>query len=186
MEMPKEFYDMICSDIVRISEMEKLSSKDQYLLHRELDGRYQACIKDWRVGLWGGNESTLYYDNIEDSPNSVSENLLMMKAKLETFKFQMNAIEMTELTATQINVTTNVGVNITFELVRSQVKEMSSLTEEQTKEVLEKINKIEETVKSTDSKKSKWEKLKPILKWLADKSCDVGIALLPIILQIQN
>lgn len=188
MEMPKEFYDIICSDITRIDESHKLSSIDQYRLHRELDGKYQACIKDWRMGLWGSsnNGSTIYYNHLENSPTSVSENLQMMKAKLETFKFQMNAIALPELPETQVNVTTNVGIHITFEQVRSQVEEMSSLTDEQTKEVLDKINEIEEAVKSTGSKKTKWEKVKPILKWLADKSCDVGIALLPLILKIQN
>lgn len=188
MEMPKEFFDMICSDIGRIDEAHKLSSKDQYRLHRELDGKYQACIKDWRMGLWGStnNGSTIYYSQLENSSSSVFENLQMMKAKLETFKFQMNAIAMPELPETQVNVTTNVGVHITFEQVRSQVEEMSSLTDEQTQEVLDKINEIEEIVKSNDNKKSKWEKVKSVLKWLADKSCDVGIALLPLILKIQS
>ena len=51
-------------------------------------------------------------------------------------------------------------------------------------EVLDKISEIEEVVKSKDSKKSKWEKVKPVLTWLADKSCDVGIALLPLLLKL--
>lgn len=50
--------------------------------------------------------------------------------------------------------------------------------------MLDKISEIEEVVKSKDSKKSKWEKVKPVLTWLADKSCDVGIALLPLLLKI--
>ena len=186
--MPKEFYDMICSDIKRIDELHKLSSKDQYLLHRELDGKYQACIKNWHMGLWGSSKdgSTFLYRYLDNSPASILDNLQMMKAKLETFKYKMNAVTMPELPETQVNVTTNVGIHISFEQVRSQVEKMSSLTDEQTLEVLEKINEIEEVVKSTDNKKTKWEKVKPVLKWLADKSCDVGIALLPLILQIQG
>ncbi len=188
MEMPREFYDMICRDITRIDEAPKLSEQNRFQLHRELDGKYQACIKDWRIGLWGSSRdaSVINYNTLADSPNSVLENLQMMKAKLETFKFQMNAVSLPELPATQVNVTTNVSISVTFEQVRSQVEEMSSLTDEQTQEILKKIDEIEEAVKSTGSKKSKWEKVKPILKWLADKSCDVGIALLPLILKIQN
>ena len=186
MEIQKEFYDMICSDIAKIDKADTLSPTDQYQLHRELDGKYQVCIKDWRMGLWGSSHdgSTFYYNQLLEDPASVAENLQMMKAKLETFKFQMNAIAAPEFPKTHINVTTNVGIYITFEQVRSQIEGMSSLTDEQTREVLEKISEIEETVKSTDSKKNKWEKIKPILKWLADKSCDVGVALLPLILQI--
>lgn len=188
MEMPKEFYDMVCSDIARIDDSNKLSSQEQLKLHRELDGKYQACIKDWRIGLWGTNHvaSMIRYNELEDSPPSVEENLQMMKAKLETFKFQMNAIALPELPSTQVNVTTNIGINITFEQVRSQIEDMTSLTAEQTQEVLEKIDEIEDAVKGPGSKKSKWEKVKPVLKWLADKSCDVGIALLPLLLKIQG
>lgn len=105
-----------------------------------------------------------------------------MKAKLETYKYQMNAVQLPkpEVSNSQVvNVTNSVNVNITFEQVRKEVEEMTSLTNKDTEEILEKISEIEEVVKSKDSKKSKWEKVKPVLTWLADKSCDVGIALLP-------
>ena len=61
---------------------------------------------------------------------------------------------------------------------------MTSLTNEETEEILAKISEIEEVVKSNDKKKTKWEKIKPVLGWLTDKSCDVGIALLPLLLKI--
>ena len=51
MEVPKEFMDMVCADIQRITGSLNLSTGDKLKLHRELDGRYQACIKDWYVGL---------------------------------------------------------------------------------------------------------------------------------------
>lgn len=188
-ELPAPFLKMIQDDIERISDcLTACNSQAQWQLFRELDGRYQACIKDWYKGMWLSTPdgSRLYFDKLKEYPNHVTDNLRFIKSKLETFQYQMNAVTLPDLPATQVNVTTNVGINITFEQVRSQVEEMSSLTTEQTQEVLEKINEIEETVKSTDSKKTKWEKVKPILTWLADKSCDVGIALLPLILQIQS
>ena len=61
---------------------------------------------------------------------------------------------------------------------------MTSLTNEETEEVLAKISEIEEVVKSNDKKKTKWEKIKPVLVWLADKSLDIGTALLPLLLKI--
>ena len=39
-------------------------------------------------------------------------------------------------------------------------------------------------MKSKDSKSKKWSKAKEIIKWIADKGVDVGIALLPLVLQI--
>lgn len=189
MDMPKEFYDMVCADIERLSNTQNLSDDERLKLHREMDGKYQACIKKWYEGLWcTDKEATIiWYQSLGMSPDSVQENLEMMKAKLETYKYQMNAVQLPkpEVSNSQVvNVTNSVNVNVTFEQVRKEVEEMTSLTNEQTQEVLDKISEIEEVVKSKDSKKSKWEKVKPVLTWLADKSCDVGIALLPLLLKI--
>lgn len=135
------------------------------------------------------NDGThIAYGHLAQNPQKyVLSNLKMMKAKLETYKYQMNAVQLPkpEVSNSQVvNVTNSVNVNITFEQVRKEVEEMTSLTNEQTQEVLDKISEIEEVVKSKDSKKSKWEKVKPVLAWMADKSCDVGIALLPLLLKI--
>ena len=72
-----------------------------------------------------------------------------------------------------------------FESVRSHLEADTSLSDEQTIEAKQKIDEIEAVVKSNDSKKNKWKKLKPVLLWLADKSVDVGTALLPLLLKIQ-
>jgi hypothetical protein len=129
MEVPKEFMDMVCADIQRITGSLNLSTGDKLKLHRELDGRYQACIKDWYVGLWGSNPTgtSVWYGFLENSPTSIGENLDMMKAKLEAYKFQMNAVH-TETPTQQINVTTNVNVSITFEEVRSKIEDMTALS----------------------------------------------------------
>ena len=166
MDMPKDFYDMVCADIERLSNTQNLSGDERLKLHREMDGKYQACIKkngmrDYAVQT---KEATIiWYQSLRMSPDSVQENLEMMKAKLETYKYQMNAVQLPkpEVSNSQIvNVTNSVNVNVTFEQVRKEVEEMTSLTNEQTQEVLDKISEIEEVVKSKDSKKSKWEKSK--------------------------
>ena len=51
-------------------------------------------------------------------------------------------------------MTNSVNVNATFEQVRKEVEEMTSLTNEQTQEVLDKISEIEEVVKSKEQTKS--------------------------------
>lgn len=61
---------------------------------------------------------------------------------------------------------------------------MTSLTDNETKEILDKINEIETIINSNEKKKTKWEKAKPVLTWLADKSFDVGVAILPLLLKI--
>ena len=189
MNMPKEFCNMVCNDIGRIEQSKTLSDEERLKLHREMDGKYQACIKNWYGGLWcSDREATMVsYRTLGVDPDGVQENLEMMKAKLETYKYQMNAVQLpkSEVSNSQIvNVTNSVNVNVTFDQVRKEVEEMTSLTNKDTEEILDKISEIEEIVKSKDSKKSKWEKVKPVLVWLADKSCDVGIALLPLLWKI--
>ena len=108
----------------------------------------------------------------------------MMKAKLEAYKFQMNAVH-TETPTQQINVTTNVNVSITFEEVRSKIEDMTALSREQTDEILEKINELEEISKEKSSRKTKWEKVKPIIAFALDKGADVAIAILSLVMQMK-
>ncbi|WP_298842555.1 hypothetical protein [Clostridium sp.] len=62
---------------------------------------------------------------------------------------------------------------------------MSSLSELEIEEILHKINDIEQIIQSTERKSKKWENAKEIIKWIADKGVDVGIALLPLLLKIK-
>ena len=61
---------------------------------------------------------------------------------------------------------------------------MSALKETEIHEILGKIDELEAIVNSTERKTKKWENAKEIIKWAADKSVDVGIALLPLIMKI--
>ena len=187
MEMQKEFLEMIKEDIARIeNEASNGNDESRWNLFRELDGRYQVCIKDFYRGMWDSSHSgdKLFFPQLQKQPEYVIDNLKLVKSKLETFRFQANTINLPQLPATQVNVNNNINISITFEEVREKIEDMTSLTNEETEEVLAKISEIEEVVKSNDKKKTKWEKIKPVLVWLADKSCDVGTALLPLLLNI--
>ena len=62
---------------------------------------------------------------------------------------------------------------------------MSALPDTEIEEILNKIDELEKIVKSSERKSKKWENAKSIIKWIADKGVDVGIALLPLLLQIK-
>ena len=190
-----DFINQIALDLQRIDDAIGNGTHTERLkLHRELDARYQTCIKDWYLGLWGvvhreNSTTNVEYAYIDNSQMETQENLEMMRTKIETYhKYRVNAIEPvpSNQPMTQINVTTNLSVNITFEQARSTVTEMSSLTDEQTQEVLERIDEIERVLNTDASKKTKWEKIKPVLIWLADKSYDLGKTILPLLLKIQE
>lgn len=187
MEMPKEFYDMVCSDIKRIEESDRMSSEERFKLHRELDGRYQACVKDWYRGLWSSDRDAtiISYNKLRDSAKSVQENLAMMKAKLETYKYQMNAVSLPEPTTTNITVNNAVNISLSFEEAKQKIEDMTALNREQTDEILEKIDELEKISKENISRKSKWEKVKPIISFALDKGADVAIAILSLVLQMK-
>ena len=187
MEMPKEFYDMVCSDIQRIEESTQLSPEERFKLHRELDGRYQACIKDWYRGFSNTNcdGTMLHYSYLHDSPSGVQENLEMMKAKLETFKYQMNAIALPKPSETNITVNNTVNISLSFEETKKKIEDMTALNREQTDEILAKIDELEKISKENISRKSKWEKVKPIITFALDKGADVAIAILSLVLQMK-
>lgn len=179
-------------DIQKIEALENVYDHNRLLeLHRYLDGKYQYCIADWGKSMWGYTEGLGFsYDVL--GTDSLKENILLMKPKLEAFMHGWNAnaqpVKYASRTTPDVNVTVNnnVTVNITFEQVRAKIEDMTSLTDEQTKEALDKVSEIESVVKGDGSKKSKWEKIKPILTWLADKSFDVAMTILPLLLQVQS
>ena len=72
----------------------------------------------------------------------------------------------------------------TLEKARETVNLMTSLPDEDIEEIQKRINELEKIVNSKESKSKKWSKAKDIIKWVADKGVDVGIALLPLVLKI--
>ena len=183
-EVPIEFLHQVESDIQRInaicsgqpSEMELID------LHREIDGRYQSCIINWGQSMWNYSDKfgfTYTYLGID----AAIDNLKSMKAKLSTYKYLVNAIpnKMPAMATVNVNIQNDIELNVSIQNARSQIEDMTSLTVPQSKEILERLDLIESIMKSTDNKKTKWEKIGPIIKWLADKSVDIAIALLPLI-----
>lgn len=77
------------------------------------------------------------------------------------------------------------NIEFSFDAVREQVEGMTSLPYEDMEDILTKINELEEIIKSQDSKGKKWSRAKGIIKWIADKGVDVGIAMLPLLLNIR-
>ena len=186
-KVPVEFLQIIENDIDRISLLiDSPASEETFIsLHMELDGKYQACIKNWDNSMYGWVKNFGFSYDIMGVV-SLLHNLKMMQAKLTTYKFQVNAVtnRIPENTV-NVNVDNKIEVNISFESVRSHLEADTSLSDEQTIEAKQKIDEIEAVVKSNDSKKNKWKKLKPFLFLLSVKSVDGGTALLPLLLKIQ-
>ena len=158
-------------------------------LHKFLDGKYQSAICDWGKSMYAYLDKVGFsYELLDEA--SLKHNLEIMKAKLEAFEYGWNAVEKTRKPSVKnpdvnVFVNNNLNINITFEQVRANIEDMTSLTEEQTKEALQKVSEIEEIVNCSESKKVKWEKVKPILVWLTDKSFDMAMMVIPLLLKLQ-
>lgn len=77
-----------------------------------------------------------------------------------------------------------VDINISFAEAREKIENMNSLPESEIEEILEKIEELEKIVNSQDRKNKKWENANSIIKWIADKGVDVGLAFLPLLMKI--
>jgi len=156
-------------------------------LYRQLYSKYPAIIDGFDDRL-----------RIIHGPDDYIVNIKIMIEKLELFKAmdyknvyksdERKTLEESQLVINNSNVNTNnndVNINISFDNVRGQVEAMTALTDSEIEEILEKINELEKIVESTDRKTRKWENAKGIIKWIADRGVDVGLALLPLVLKIQ-
>lgn len=159
-------------------------------IHMEIDAKYGAYVPDWNKGMYG-YILDFGFDHPALSLSSLTNNLNLMKSKLEGYALGFEKPTQKNYSpSNNVNVnvsnTNEVNVTVSFDQVREQIEDMTSLTNEETEEILAKISELEEIINSKDKGKHKWEKAKKVLVWLADKSFNVGMALLPLLLKIQG
>ena len=175
-----------CEDILD-SSYDENKWKD---LHVELTAKYSSHILDIGANMYCFYAQANFFDMDLMGEDSLKHNLFVLKNKLIAFKnygYKNRKLVsgdkginiQNHLSATQTQT-----VTISFEAVKKQIAEMTGLSDAETEETLAKIDEIKAIVELKEPKKSKWQKIKPILAWLADKSVDVGIALLSLILKI--
>ena len=191
-EVPKEFLEMVEHDIARIDQAVKSgSSTECWNLFREIDGRYQSCIMNWYNSMWQASTdgTKMFYARLQDKPNEVKENLQYAKAKLETYRFQMNAVAIPQLPQANISFTNNnnnqVNIGITFEEARQQIDDMTALDNDQANELKSTINELEEISKEKSSRRDKWEKVKPIIAGVLKFGADAALIVLQTVLQMK-
>lgn len=181
--MKDEFKKIIDQDIAIGKEIiEKHDVRAGKEIHRRLKSKYNAIISGFDGGL-----HDLFYD---DTGEKCLENIKTMIEKLELFK-AMEYVNIYSQDASGITINNNntnsnsVEMNMSFEMARETVENMTALPDSEVEEILLKIQELENIVNSDERKTKKWENAKSIIKWIADKGIDVGKVLLPLVLQIQ-
>ncbi|MBQ7014678.1 MAG: hypothetical protein IJN12_01010 [Clostridia bacterium] len=181
--MNEDFIKIIDEDIQKCeNELKKGNKESKYVLHGTLLSKYGKIIDGFEDNL-----HSLFYDS---DGAYVARNIETMRQKLLLFKAMdyenryaaRNSGDITFNNSNHIETT----INISFTEAKKQIENMSSLREDEIEEITSKIDEIERIVNSKDRKTKKWEEAKEIIKWIAEKGVDVGITLLPLLLQIGN
>lgn len=162
-------------------------------IHKYMDSKYHSKINTWGLSQYGWSDDLGFaYELIGES--GISENLENMIGKLEGYKQDLDlrayeifngkssrGVKIYNNNKNSNNNTNTITNTVDFNAVLHNIKDNESLTEEQTKEALQKLEELKTIYESKDSKKTKWSRVKLIMIWLADKSVDIGIAFLPLI-----
>ena len=180
-----------------VSDVAMLSYDHVKKIYIELTSKYSAYIIGFGDGLVGYNSVKNKYDFDYPTGVELRDNILSIGYKLMSFKnygYQnMNNSYQNmnnDIPNSKINIVNNLTANqtqnvtLSFEEAKQRIKNMTGLSDTETQEAIQKVEEIKVILESHESKKTKWAKIKPILLWIADKSVDIGTALLPLLLGI--
>lgn len=171
------------------SENKETSESEKLQLYKEITAKYHSYVPKLSDGLYCYIQAYALYDDVYEE--ALFHNLKQIYNKMLSFKALgypslkekvPQSTPMVQITNTNEN---KIDISVSFSDVRKEIEDMSALPDTEIDEILSKINDLEKIVKSSDRKSKKWDKAKDIIKWIADKGVDVGIALLPLLLQIK-
>ena len=159
-------------------------------MHRELDGKYGAYVPSWGIGMYNYNPDIGFdYEFIDAS--TLIHNLKLMKAKIEgAMLFQENPAKMSNSPNVITNINNNnvinnqIDINIAIDVAKQRIQDLTALSKEQIDEINSKLEDFRKIADSKDKKTTKWEKAKPIFKYIIDKGLDVAKIVLPLIINV--
>ena len=82
--------------------------------------------------------------------------------------------------AANATASSNVDMVVAIQQAKQQTED-SGLSDDQYKDVMDKLSEIEEIAKSNESKGKRWQKAKEILKWIAEQGITVAGIVLPLL-----
>lgn len=190
--MTEELKDILAKDILESKkQLESDLEYEVYEFLNKIQGKYYGVIENFNSGI-----SANYNENFTLNMRYIKANLKLLKEKMELFlamgcenlykKDSLSRDNVPNVLINNNNTNSNViDINISFDEARQAIEKMTALPDSEVDEILNKIDELEKIVQSNDRKTKKWENAKSIIKWIADKGVDVGISLLPLLLQIK-
>lgn len=181
--MANKWEIMLHKDIAKCEEAMGRNDNDElYRLYELLYPKYLNQISGLNHGISGEREDAFSDIEFIKEMMEMQMAIIEQQEKYDSLK-QSNVLINANNTNNNTN-TNSMSVKVSFDEAKKEVENMSSLTDLEIEEVLKKIEELEQIVLSKDRRSKKWENAKGIIKWIADKGVDVGISLLPLLMQI--
>ena len=168
-----------------ISKLQKaINSKDIKSAKRLQDE--VVAIFESEIDNIRGSLDNYSYTHFDGSPVDFLSDAEILKGKLVNYKLNLQSgICFSKNNKGGVNITQQVtqqvqnDIRLSFEQTFSQIQEMPSnnLSDEEKDILCGKLSAIE----MSKNQKSRWEKARDALKWIAEKGVEVGIAVLPYI-----
>lgn len=191
--MTEKFKNMVKEDIEKCIDMSDIQMGSDLYYGEETILRFYfyliSCYKRYISDI--EDDLVKPVGTFDSEFDNCIENMKIIRRKLELFLEEDN--DKQAGADTSITVSTNVvnqnsndvNINISFEQAKKTIENMTALPDVEVEEILSKVDELEKIVQSQERKTKKWENAKGIIKWIADKGVDVGITLLPLLMQIK-
>jgi hypothetical protein len=189
-------------DSIIDSNYENANFYDLELFLREIKGTYHSIIKDFSSQLHDSysreNRQGMRLSGLDSQ--KIKKDIVFVNARLKSFittdMYTLQKEKMpsgkTDVYVSQVQSNTNTNsnsntINVSLDNVVETIKNDVNLTEEEIRQMVEKLNSIEDILlDSTLTKPKKWSGIKDVAKYFLDKSLNVAISVLPYILESAN
>lgn len=188
-----DLYSEVTKDI---NKCKKIIEEKNVKEAEEFESILLSAYSDYIDGI--RNELDIDAFCISDETSDYIGDIKKIKKKLELFQannctptkcFKENMGIKAEFKNENNNTNNNINTNsnnieVMFDEARSKINADESLSEEDTKDVLQKMDEIEAIFKVNEPKKKKWSKLKPTMKWIGTKGVNIATTVLSLITAI--
>lgn len=173
---------MLDDDIMECTEIWNKYSNDVKKMSGLFDMlmlRYGEIIEGFSDGM---EVFTSYEDPVQQG-ELYRKNVKLLLTRMENFR--KNGYSNDGLKEFYINRGVKGGaLDISFNEARKIVGENEHMSVGERKEITDKIDQIEEIFKTPDTKKNKWEKMRPYVIWSTGKNADTAMIILSLVLKI--
>lgn len=173
-----------------LSESEKKTEEELRAYYHQLTTKYHGVYENLGDTLYEYDSNSQSYNPYALEKSSLIYNLESIKNRFEMFiniglkPSKKEKGDFINNIQTSANAQASSTINLTFKSAMQDIENMTTLSDAQIKDILERINELEKIVSSSEKARTKWGKAKGILNWLSTQGVDVAMKVIPLLLKI--